>query len=200
MVEESAVGPEHDATDELLAHGNALLRYALSRVGNRATAEDLVQETLVTAFTKIETFAGKSTMKTWLIGILRHKILDHYRWQKRHPGDQPNYEDTSSVEKQDTWFTSLGAWRSDPNQGLNALDGTPSQALEQRQLRETLQGCIDNLPKRLHQVYVLRELEGLDPDATCTAAGVSRGSVTVFLYRARQTLRDCMQKKWGQTL
>lgn len=182
-------------SEDLLGHGNALLRYALTRVGDKETAEDLVQDTLVTAVAKVSDFAGTSTMRTWLIGILRHKILDHYRWKKRHPGDQPNHEDSSGGEEE-PWFTTLGAWNLDPNVGLEVLDGDPARELERSQLRAALQFCVDHLPKSLHRVFVLRELEALEPDEACEAAGISRDSLAVFLYRARQSLRACLQKKW----
>jgi RNA polymerase sigma-70 factor (ECF subfamily) len=197
-MDERATTAGKSSAEELLAHGNALLRYALARVGERATAEDLVQETLVTAVAKISEFAGGSTMRTWLVGILRHKILDHYRWKGRHPGDQPNYDEAPGGDA-DPWFTPHGAWRMDPNVGLEALDDDPARALERSQLRAALQFCIDHLPKSLHRVFVLRELEELEPDAACEAAGISRDSLAVFLYRARQALRTCMQKKWVES-
>lgn len=197
-MDERSPAERKSGTEELLGHGNALLRYALARVGDHATAEDLVQETLVTAVAKISEFAGGSTMRTWLVGILRHKILDHYRWKGRHPGDQPSHDETHGGDA-DPWFTSLGAWRMDPNVGLEALGDDPARALERSQLRAALQFCIDHLPKSLHRVFVLRELEELDPDAACEAAGISRDSLAVFLYRARQALRACMQKKWVES-
>lgn len=185
-------------TDQLLEHGDALLSYALARVGDLATAEDLVQETLVVAVTKIAEFAGASSMKTWLVGILRHKILDHYRWKERHPGEQPTASVDLSDEDGDPWFTRFGVWRVDPNVGLEALGDDPATALERSQLRAALQFCIAELPKKLHRVFILRELEELDPDLVCATTNLSRHSLLVFLYRARQSLRACLQKKWVQ--
>ncbi len=184
--------------EDLLAHGDALLRYALPRVGDLATAEDLVQDTLVTAVSKVAGFSGGSSMRTWLIGILRHKILDHYRWTQRHPGDQPVAVDDRDKEG-DPWFTSLGAWKHDPNAGLEVLHADPSRTLERAQLRAALRRCIARLPERLRQVFVMRELEDMDVQAICDAAGITRGTVPVTLYRARQALRACLQKTWGRS-
>jgi RNA polymerase sigma-70 factor (ECF subfamily) len=186
-------------TEQLLEHGNALLRYALARVGDSATAEDLVQETLVAAVTQLAQFAGDSSMKTWLVGILRHKIMDHYRWRERHPGDHPPASMDVSDDDTDPWFTRLGAWRVDPNVGLEVLDDDPAKVLERSQLRAALQLCIAELPKKLHRVFILRELEELDPDTVCTTTNLSRDSLVVFLYRARQSLRACLQKKWVES-
>jgi len=190
-----APGSTHE---DLIAHGNALLRYALARVGEHALAEDLVQDTLVTAVGKLSEFAGASSMRTWLVGILRHKILDHFRWKQRHPGDQPMGDDADADEP-DPWFTRLGRWRSDPNQGLEALDADPAAAFERSELRAALQFCIDHLPKKLHHVFVLRDIDELAPDEAAAAAGISHDSLAVFLYRARQSLRACLQKKWIAT-
>jgi RNA polymerase sigma-70 factor, ECF subfamily len=182
--------------EELLAHGSALFRFALVRVRDPHTAEDLVQDTLVTAVTKGAEFANLSSKRTWLIGILRHKILDHYRWQRRHPGDLPSAGDDDSAGGDEKWFTPQGAWRLDPNAGLEALDGDPDKTTERQELRAVLQLCIDHLPKSLHRIFVLRELQDLEPDEACEVAGISRDSLAVFLYRARQSLRACIQKKW----
>lgn len=172
-----------------------MLRYAAARVRDRQTAEDLVQEALVTAVTRLADFSGESSLRTWLIGILRHKVLDHYRWRRRHPGDLPAAEDDAQSGRDDQWFTPLGVWRVDPNQGLEPLDLDPARAAERSELRDALRHCIDRLPGGLHRAYVLRELEELEPDEVCETAGIARDSLPVFLYRARQALRECLQRK-----
>ncbi len=184
--------------EELIAHGDVLFGYALARVGDRQTAEDLVQETLVTAIGKLPEFAGRSSLKTWLIGILRHKILDHYRWRERHPADQPSADTEDTGGGDDPWFTAHGAWRKGPNAGLERLDENPADSVERSQLRAALQACVDHLPKSLHRVYVLRELEELAPEEVCATLGIARESLSVMIYRARQALRACLQKKWGE--
>jgi RNA polymerase sigma-70 factor (ECF subfamily) len=183
-----------DREEALLAHGDALLRYALTRVPDRATAEDLVQDVLVTAYGRPERFAEAQALGAWLRGILRHKIIDHHRWRARHPEAPAPGPD----EAEDPWFTELGTWREDPNVGLERLDADPSQAVERAQLRLALRHCIEHLPRALHRVFVLRELEELEPEAVCEAAGISRDSLAVFLYRARQSLRSCLQQAWGE--
>jgi len=199
MGESKSENPESARQEELLAHGNVLFRYALARVGQRQTAEDLVQDTLVTAIGKLHDFAGVSSLRTWLIGILRHKILDHYRWRQRHPGDQPSADHDDSLGENEPWFTAQGVWAANPNIGLEILEGDPIDLIERTQLRTALQLCIDHLPKTLHRVFVLRELEELEPDQVCDVAGIARESLAVLIYRARQSLRACLQKKRVET-
>lgn len=183
--------------EEMLRHGDALLRYALSRVGgDRHTAEDLVQDTLMTACTKVDSFEGQSSVQTWLTGILRHKILDHHRWRQRHPADGLA-EARQQAQDEDPWFTQRGAWRVDPNAGLESMEADPSRAMDREELRAVLRLCIDQLPGSLHRVFVLRELEDMEPAEVCETAGISRRSLAVFMYRARQSLRQCLQERWG---
>lgn len=180
-----------DLASELMAHSDMLYRYAVARLGDRHTAEDLVQDTLVTAVGKIADFGGQSTLRTWLVGILRHKILDHYRWKQRHPTES----ETDDSGQQRREFARNGTWLTDPNVGLERLDD-PGRSLERAELRAAIQLCIDGLPSGLHRVFVLREVEGLDPEETCEVAGIARPSLSVFLYRARQALRSCLQTQW----
>ena len=183
-----------ERTEALLTHGDALLRYATLRVPNPETAEDLVQDTLVTAVQKVAEYKSESSLRTWLIGILRHKILDHYRWRERHPADLPGDADTTE-SNEDLRFTKFGAWRFDPNQGLSVLD-TPEGSAERSELRAAIRLCIEHLPRRLHRIFVLREVEELEPKEVCHATGISLESLTVLIYRARQSLRACLQRIW----
>ena len=180
---------------DLLSHAPALAHYARARLRDQATAEDLVQETLVTAVTQLQTFQGQSALRTWLIGILRHKILDHFRWQKRHPGDLPQRE--PGEDGGDRWFLPEGSWRLDPTAGLHALNADPQQILENTQLRADLARCMDKLSPALHRAFVLREVDQCDPGEICAMTGISRESLAVTLYRARTGLRACLQAAWG---
>ena len=179
----------------LLAESDALFRYALARVGIRALAEDLVQETLIVGVQRRQEFAGASSARTWLIGILRHRILNHFRWRARHPGDVANLDGEGPGSE---WFHPEGTWKSDPNIGLEALGDSPARALERAEMRVAILDCVARLPDSLRRAYVLRELEEQEAEVVCETIDISRESLNVFLYRARQTLRACLQRKWGR--
>lgn len=186
--------------DRLMAEADTLYRYAVSRVRNHHTAQDLVQETLVTACRKIGEFEGRSTLGTWLIGILRNKILDHLRRADRHPevlvaASSEEAED----DPMDTWFTGYGAWRLDPNAGLAWLDTDPRELADRAEIRAAVQDCLDHLPGGLRRVFVLREIEDYSAGEISATTGMSRGSVAVLLHRARQFLRACLQSIWLKT-
>ena len=142
MREGNPAPPGDSTLERLMAEADGLYRYALSRVRNHHTAQDLVQETLVTACRKMADFEGRSSLGTWLIGILRHKILDHLRRIERHPevlGSLPMGE--QGEDPGDEWFTRYGAWRLDPNAGLDLLDTDPHQLAERAEIRAAVQEC-----------------------------------------------------------
>ena len=108
-----------------MQHADSLYRYALSRVKDHHAAEDLVQDCLSAAWQRIETFDGRSSLSTWLIGIMKFKVIDHFRKSKRTPTDQAAGLDESGQDPVDSLFTSKGAWKVDPNHGLEMLATAP---------------------------------------------------------------------------
>ncbi len=184
---------------DLMPHADAMYRYALARVSSPQQAEDLVQDSMLAAVRQWDHFAGRSELRTWLIGILRHKIHDHYRWKKRHPADLAQADETQDDDVSRVNFSPMGRWRQDPNAGLEVLDADPEDALQRSQLRAAIQVCIDALPQRQQQVFVMRELQGLEAGDCCKKAGIARASLSVLLYRARLALRACLQKSWVQS-
>ena len=142
-----------------------LLSFAMRRLRNREQAEDAVQETLVAALEGLERFAGGSSVRTWLIGILKHKIVDCVRVSAR---EQP-LEDAESV----------------------AHDGHPEDALLRRRLVEAVARGLTELPVKAALAFVLREVKGLETGELCRELAISRSHCWVMLHRARRRLRDC---------
>jgi RNA polymerase sigma-70 factor (ECF subfamily) len=189
--------PDKPLLDELVAEADVLYRYALPRVRDHHVAEDLVQETLVTAVRKFEVFEGRAALGTWLTGILRNKILEHLRHLRRHP-ESPATANESAPEADPTaeLFTEYGSWRFEPNAGLEILETDPGDLAERAEIRVAVQECLDRLPGNLRKIFVLREVEGCTPEEICAAAGVARGSLAVLMHRSRQLLRACLQRNW----
>ena len=177
-----------DPAGWLLEHGDALYRYAASRVGRRELAEDLVQEALVAALGARRRFDGRSAVRTWLIAILRRKIADHYR--ARPPGPpRPNPRPIGARSVSDTSPTPAH-WR-EPVCPLP----TPAEAAESREFREALERCLAALPESLAVPFAMRELDGLEVAAIAEALGISRVNLRVRLHRARLVLRDCLTRR-----
>ncbi len=180
---------ELDPADWLSRHGDLLFRYALARVGDESLAEDLVQETLLAAWKSRKNFSGRSSESTWLVGILKHKIADHFR----KSGEVSLEELDLDLER---WFDERGHWRQPP-----AAFSDPGRILDLAQLQQALQHCVNRLPPRFRQLFYLREVEGLSAEEICKQLPASStNNVWVMLSRMRFQLRQCLERAgFGQS-
>ena len=170
-------------------YGDIMFRYAVARVRDKPVAEDLVQEALLAAIGAADRFKGDSTEQTWLIGILRHKVLDHLRRLSRERHTQLDWADSSNApaafDEQGQWTVPVAEW------------ATPEKSQAQAEFWQVFNGCLDNLPEQLRTPFTLRELDGLDTDVLVETLNIStKNNLWVMLSRARQRIRQCLQTKW----
>ncbi len=171
------------------SYGDFLYRFALSRVKDPSIAEDLVQETFLAALRARENFKGRSTGRTWLIAILKHKIVDHIRKKIREPSTD-KIETLTDVSDPD--FDERGQWQIRP--GKWAVN--PGNLYEQKEFLNVLYRCLAELPERLAEAFVKREINGLSTDEVCKELGITATNSWVMLYRARMSLRRCLENRW----
>jgi RNA polymerase sigma-70 factor, ECF subfamily len=182
-----------DLAAELDAHRGYLLRVARLQLRDEALAEDVVQETLLAALSG-KGFAGKSSLKTWLTGILKHKIVDAIRRKQREPAAVATFGDIDSeldIEDFDALFAANGAWASPP-----ADWGDPEAALGQREFFDVLDFCLERLPPNTARVFMMREVMELESDEICAELSITSNNLWVILYRARMALRRCLEQHW----
>ena len=165
-----------------------LLRYASLQLRDRQAAEDAVQDTLVAALAGEQGFAGRSNLRTWLTGILKHKIVDAIRRSAREAPLPSAEGDPSDF---DALFDDTGHWATAP-----ADWGDPDTALGQKQFFAALEACLALLPAKTSQAFLMREHLGRDTGEICKDLGVTSTHCWVLLYRARMALRECLQKNW----
>ncbi|HTQ73927.1 MAG TPA: sigma-70 family RNA polymerase sigma factor [Burkholderiales bacterium] len=166
-----------------------LLRFALLQLRDRSAAEDAVQETLLAAIQGASQFAGQSSVRTWLIGILKHKIIDSIRKAARErPIEGPPGDDARDL---DAFFAEDGHFLQAPEQWAN-----PERSLEERRFFEALERCLQSLPQKTASAFAMRELMGLETDEICKELGISTSNCWVMLYRARMGLRACLEQTW----
>jgi RNA polymerase sigma-70 factor, ECF subfamily len=161
-----------------------LLRFASLQLRDKAQAEDAVQDTLVAALAAESSFAGRSNLRTWLTGILKHKIIDSIRRSSKD-----KFEETASADEFDALFDQGGHWREAPADW-------PEGSLHQKQFLEALERCIQALPVRTAQVFMMREHLGHETGEICKELGITATHCWVMLYRARMALRECLEKGW----
>ena len=167
-----------------------LLRFALLQLRDRSAAEDAVQETLLAALQGASQFAGQSSVRTWLIGILKHKIIDSMRKAARErPIEAPG--DSGDALDLDAYFSEDGHFAEAPEHWAN-----PERCLEQRRFFEALERCLQELPRKTASAFAMRELMGLETDEICKELGISTSNCWVMLYRARLGLRACLEQTW----
>ena len=167
-----------------------LLRYALLQLRDTALAQDAVQETLLAALEGRARFSGKSSARTWLTGILKHKIIDTIRRRSR---EQPAGAggDDADPDVADAAFKRDGHWQQMP-----ATWGNPEQALDNRQFWEIFELCSRLLPERTARVFMLREVMELSTEEICQELAITPTNLWVMLHRARLALRECLEIKW----
>lgn len=179
--------PENENLEQLRAY---LLRYAMLQLRDPALAEDVVQETLLAALDARSGFSGKSAYKTWVVGILKHKIIDVTRRMSR---EQPltTDEEGSEDESLEALFEADGKWRQNPSDW-----GDPEKSFEDKNFWEALERCLESMPTRTARVFVMREVMDLTGDEICKELAITPTNLWVILHRVRLSLRGCLDVKW----
>ena len=174
-------------TAELETLRPVLLKYAQLQLRNSAWAEDAVSEVLLVALEKPQSFAGRSQLKTWLIGILKHKLVDQVRRNSREMS--LTAEDGEDLDE--SLFRPDGHWREPPQDW-----GDPEHCLAQADFMRVLEACVENLPGQQGRLFMMREWLELDTEEICKVLSISPTNLWVMLHRARLRLRECLQLNW----
>ncbi|MEI8362106.1 MAG: sigma-70 family RNA polymerase sigma factor [Betaproteobacteria bacterium] len=179
-----------NVNDWLTEHGDYLYRFALARLRDPHQAEDAVQETMLAAI-KSNSFEGASSARTWLTGILKHKVIDLQRKQIREQPISDLVDLESSDTSMDDFFDASGHWLEKP-QTLEM----PENALQQKQFLSILNSCLDKLPSKLAAIFMMRDVHETENDNICKELNISTTNAWVMLYRARMGLRKCLEIQW----
>jgi RNA polymerase sigma-70 factor, ECF subfamily len=184
-----------DPTDWLDRHGDYLYRYALMRVRDTAAAEDLLQETLLAAMGSYQAHEGRSSERTWLVGIMNHKVVDYFRRLARTSEFQ-----ISNEEGRDDlgWFESEGTWRGHWREDQAPISW-PVEAvrlLESREFWEILDRGLAQLSPQMAIAFTLREIDGLSSEEICEILDVTPNNLWVILHRGRAKLRHFLEAEW----
>lgn len=185
-----AVSPE-----EIAGLRSAMLRFARLQLRDDAAAEDAVQEALAAALVGSDRFDGRAGLKTWVFSILRHKIVDLIRSERRtiNVSALAVSEDADLSATFDALFKDNAHWtpESRPRDW-----GDPEAALADQQFWAVFDACLDHLPSATARVFMMREFLELDTDEICKELSISSENCYVILHRARNRLRQCLDSNW----
>jgi RNA polymerase sigma-70 factor (ECF subfamily) len=185
MSDSLALAPETWADQ----HGEALYRFAMARVSDPELAADLVQETFLEALRGRDSFQGKSSARTWLTAILKHKIIDEFRRSRRLPRID---KESASEPVIESFFDRRGRSKTLPGR----WGDEPDAILDRREFWEVLKRCVVRLPGNLADAFIAIELGELDRERACERFEITATNLAARLYRARLLLRHCLETHW----
>lgn len=177
-------------------YGDYLFNYAIVRVNDQEKAEDLVQETFLAGLKAMDNFQGRSTERTWLISILKRKIIDTYRKQysSRETSIGEFEQDISDGEFYRSEVPFKGYWLE--GKGPHSHSLMPEGEIEQDELMKLIQECISGLSPNLASAFIMKMIDEAHSDEICKELGITPSNLWVMLHRARLRIRRCVENRW----
>lgn len=177
-----------DPTQWVLRYADYLFNYAISRVDDQELAKDLVQETFFSGIKGKDNFRGQASERTWLVAILKRKIIDHYRKINSAKGKKEvrmNFYERG--DKKGRWIEERvpQSWGNDAERDI-----------ENEELKKALDSCIEKLPEKYRIVFLLKTVRKFETEEICNELDITPSNLWVIIHRARVQLRNCMEKTW----
>lgn len=183
------------SADALIALRTDMFRFAQLQLRNRETAEDMVQEAIEAALRNASSFAGNSSLKTWVFAILKNRIIDHLRQAGRTVSMSSLVEEGEDWEERlEALFTDRGEWRDSTRPRAWA---SPEESMQNKQFWVVFEACLEHLPPNTGRVFMMREFLGLESEEICAQLAISTSNCHVILHRARLKLRACLGSNWA---
>ncbi|TDD95534.1 sigma-70 family RNA polymerase sigma factor [Flavobacterium cellulosilyticum] len=170
-----------------------LFSWALYKTSSKETAEDLVQETFLAAFNKIDTFQGKSQPKTWLFSILNNKVIDYYRLSAKTTKKTFSISENSGYELSDGMFNENGGWK---NNDMNPIWNQEEELLDNPEFNIVMQDCMDDLPQKWKFAVTSKYLTDKKADEICQELEITTSNYWQIVHRAKLLLKNCLEMKW----
>jgi RNA polymerase sigma-70 factor (ECF subfamily) len=180
---------EKEITVSDLVHqfSDDLFRFAFSKTKNKVVSEDLVQDTFIVAVTKLDTFRGESSHKTWLISILRNKISDYYRKKSRD-----NISD-KELDDQSFSFNSRGSWN---KEGMPFVFEDSEHLLDNPEFTSVFSECIEDLPPLWSSVVKMKYINPVKSKEICKELEITDTNLWQIVHRSKLKLKDCLDGNW----
>lgn len=168
-------------------YADYLYNYTIVRVNDPITAEDLISETFLAGLKAKKNFKGEATERTWLISILKRKIIDHYRKSNSAKGKAEIHISYQNPDSEGDWLEENA---SDP------FDRTAEDRMENEELRIAILECMETLPERQAEIFKMKTIDGFETDVICKEFNITPSNLWVIIHRARKSLMECLEKNW----
>lgn len=181
--------PEHDINPNkwIDLYSDYLYNYTITRVSDRDMAQDLVQDTFLAGLKSMKNFKGESNERTWLISILKRKIIDYYRRINSNKGKSEVRISYNDDESEGDWLEERIA---DP------FDKTAEDLMQNSELGDAIFDCLSKLPEKQAQVFRMKTMEGYDTEDICKELNINASNLWVIIHRARTAMASCLEKNW----
>ena len=181
--------PEHQLNPNkwIDLYSDYLFNYTVSRVNDREIAKDLVQDTFFAGLKAMDNFKGEASERTWLISILKRKIIDHYRKINSNKGKAEVRMSYNSDENEGDWLEERVADPYDKNAEDNLMNS---------ELEEAIYNCLGKLPKKQADVFKMKTILGYETETICNELNINPSNLWVIIHRARTAMVECMEKNW----
>ena len=176
-----------DPTKWVDRYSDYLFNYTIVRVNDREVANDLISETFLAGLKSMKNFKGEASERTWLISILKRKIVDYYRKINSNKGK-------AEVKVHYSGDGNEGEWLEE--QIADFSDRTAEDDMENRELGMAILECLDQLNEKQATIFKMKTIEGIDTDAICNEFNISPSNLWVIIHRARTSLAKCLEKNW----
>ncbi|MDB9928349.1 sigma-70 family RNA polymerase sigma factor [Flavobacteriaceae bacterium] len=169
-------------------YSDYLFRYTIIRINDHEISKDLVQETFFSGLKSAKNFEGKATERTWLISILKRKIIDHYRKKNSKKGQaEVRMNFYNDGENEGDWIE---------ERVPQSWDSEVEKKIENKELQHQIDLCVDKLPKKYAMVFRMKTIQEVDTEVICKELGISSSNLWVIIHRARMQLRKCLEDNW----
>ncbi len=181
--------PKHiiDPNQWINLYSDYLFNYTITRVNDREIAKDLVQDTFMAGLKSMKNFKGEASERTWLISILKRKIIDYYRKINSNKGKAEVRMTYNTDENEGDWLEERVA---DP------FDKTAEDSIENTELGLAIDNCLGKLPEKQAQVFEMKTILNYETEAICNELGITASNLWVIIHRARVAMASCLEKNW----
>lgn len=169
-------------------YADYLFNYTITRVNDKEIAQDLIQETFLAGLKSMKNFKGEASERTWLISILKRKIIDYYRKINSNKGKAEvriNYNSDTETE---------GDWLEE--QVADPFDKTAEDTLQNEELSKAIHNCLSKLPEKQAEVFRMKTIKGYETEVICNELNITASNLWVIIHRARTAMAACLEKNW----